>query len=119
MIALLVDNPVLTLFVVAGAGFLVGKLKIGGFSLGVSAVLFTGLAAGIRLVTLTNGSVMMSEGMLSRAGVLELLERRMSVSEASRWKPAAEPYRYAAALCGVPVDQMALIVVHPWDTDGA
>lgn len=46
MIALLVDNPVLTLFVVAGAGFLVGKLKIGGFSLGVSAVLFTGLAAG-------------------------------------------------------------------------
>ncbi|MCA1671578.1 MAG: haloacid dehalogenase type II [Actinobacteria bacterium] len=75
--------------------------------------------AGIRLVTLTNGSVPMSEGMLSRAGVLDLLERRMSVSEARRWKPAAEPYRHAAAQCGVAVDQMALIAVHPWDTDGA
>jgi 2-haloacid dehalogenase len=75
--------------------------------------------AGLRLVTLTNGSVPLSEGMLSRAGVLELLECRMSVSEAHRWKPAAEPYRYAAAQCGVSVDQMALISVHPWDTDGA
>lgn len=75
--------------------------------------------AGIRLVTLTNGSVPMSEGMLSRAGVLDLLERRMSVSEVRRWKPAAEPYRHAAAQCGVAVDQMALIAVHPWDTDGA
>lgn len=72
--------------------------------------------AGIRLVTLTNGSVPLSEGMLSRAGVLDLLERRMSVSEARRWKPAAEPYRHAAAQCGVSVDQMALIAVH---TDGA
>ncbi len=61
----------------------------------------------------------MSEGMLSRAGVLDLLERRMSVSEARWWKPAAEPYRHAAAQCGVAVDQMVLIAVHPWDTDGA
>jgi 2-haloacid dehalogenase len=75
--------------------------------------------AGIRLVTLTNGSVRMSEGMLTRAGVVDLLERRISVSEVRRWKPAAEPYRHAAAQCGVSVDQMALIAVHPWDTDGA
>lgn len=75
--------------------------------------------AGIRLVTLTNGSVALSEGMLARAGVLDLLERRMSVGEAHRWKPAAEPYRHAAAQCGVSVDQMALVAAHPWDTDGA
>lgn len=75
--------------------------------------------AGIRLVTLTNGSVALSEGMLLRAGVHELLERRMSVSEARRWKPAAEPYLYAAGQCGVSVDQMALVAVHPWDIDGA
>ena len=43
----------------------------------------------------------------------------MSVSEAHRWKPAAEPYRHAANQCGVSVDQMALVAVHPWDTDGA
>jgi 2-haloacid dehalogenase len=75
--------------------------------------------AGVRLVTLTNGSVPLSEDMLSRAGVLDLLERRMSVRDARRWKPAARPYRHAAARCGVSVDQMALVAVHPWDTDGA
>ena len=75
--------------------------------------------AGIRLVTLTNGSVALSEGTLSRAGVLELFERRMSVGDVRRWKPAAEPYRYASAQCGVSVDRMALVAVHPWDTDGA
>lgn len=75
--------------------------------------------AGIRLVTLTNGSVPLSEGMLSRAGLLDLLERRMSVGEVHRWKPAVEPYRFAAAQCGVSPDQMSLVAVHPWDTDGA
>lgn len=75
--------------------------------------------SGVRLVTLTNGSVEISESMLDRAGVLDLFERRMSVDEVRCWKPAAEPYRYAAAECGVPEEQMALIAVHPWDTDGA
>ncbi|MBA2273256.1 MAG: haloacid dehalogenase type II [Actinobacteria bacterium] len=74
---------------------------------------------GVRLVTLTNGSVAMSEAMLDRAGVLDHFERRMSVGEVRRWKPAAEPYLYAAAQCGVSLEQMALIAVHPWDTDGA
>jgi 2-haloacid dehalogenase len=75
--------------------------------------------AGVRLVTLTNGSVELSETMLERAGVLGLFERRMSVAEVRRWKPAAEPYLYAAAQCGVAVEEIALIAVHPWDTDGA
>ena len=74
---------------------------------------------GVRLVTLTNGSVAMSEAMLDRAGVLDHFERRISVGEVRRWKPAAEPYLYAAAQCGVSLEQMALIAVHPWDTDGA
>jgi putative transport protein len=37
------DDPVLVLFVVAGLGYLVGRLRIGGFGLGLSAVLFVGL----------------------------------------------------------------------------
>ncbi len=75
--------------------------------------------AGVRLVTLTNGSVALSEAMLDRAGVLDRFERRMSVAEVRRWKPAAQPYLYAAAQSGVSVGQMALVAVHPWDTDGA
>jgi putative transport protein len=43
---LLRDNDILLLFVVAGLGYLIGKVRIAGFALGVSAVLFAGLALG-------------------------------------------------------------------------
>ena len=46
MINLLVSNPTLLLFAIAGTGFFVGRINIGGFSLGVAAVLFAGLAFG-------------------------------------------------------------------------
>jgi len=75
--------------------------------------------AGVRLVTLTKGSADLAEGTFARADVLDLLERRMSVSEPRRWKPAPEAYRFAAHVCGVPIGQTALVAVHPWDVDGA
>ncbi len=43
---LLANNPLLLLFLVAAVGYLVGKVNIKGNSLGVSAVLFVGLAFG-------------------------------------------------------------------------
>lgn len=46
MIAYLVDSPLFVLFLVAAIGFLVGRIHVRGFSLGVSAVLFVGLAFG-------------------------------------------------------------------------
>ncbi len=46
MIQLLIDNPLLLLFVVAALGYPLGRIKIGSFSLGVAAVLFVGLAIG-------------------------------------------------------------------------
>ncbi|WP_433937466.1 aspartate:alanine exchanger family transporter [Sorangium cellulosum] len=46
MIRLLADSPLLLLFLVSAVGFLVGRLRIGGFHLGVAAVLFVGLGAG-------------------------------------------------------------------------
>jgi putative transport protein len=46
VIQLLHENPVLLLFLVAASGYLVGQIKIGGFSLGMAAVLFVGLAFG-------------------------------------------------------------------------
>ena len=46
MIQLLVDNPLLLLFVVAAIGYPLGQIKIRGSSLGVAAVLFVGLAFG-------------------------------------------------------------------------
>jgi putative transport protein len=46
MTRVLAENPVLLLFVVAGTGFLLGRVPIGGFRLGVAAVLFAGIAFG-------------------------------------------------------------------------
>lgn len=46
MIQLLLDNPLLLLFVIAAIGYPLGRIKIAGSSLGVAAVLFVGLAFG-------------------------------------------------------------------------
>lgn len=46
MVALLESSPFLLLMVVAGLGYLLGKIQIAGFGLGVAAVLFVGLGAG-------------------------------------------------------------------------
>lgn len=46
MIEILLENPLLLLVLTAGIGYLIGRIKIGGSSLGVAAVLFVGLAFG-------------------------------------------------------------------------
>lgn len=46
MIDLLASNPLLLLFTVSAIGYLIGRIRIGGVSLGVAAVLFVGLAFG-------------------------------------------------------------------------
>jgi putative transport protein len=40
------SQPILAIFLAIGVGYLVGQISIGGFSLGVGAVLFVGLAIG-------------------------------------------------------------------------
>lgn len=74
---------------------------------------------GIRLVTLSNGSSAVAEGLLDRAGIRDHVEALLSVEDAGVWKPAAAAYAYALERCGVdPMDAM-LVAVHPWDIDGA
>lgn len=45
-IDLLADNQLLLLFTVIGIGYLLGNIKVFGFSLGITAVLFVGMALG-------------------------------------------------------------------------
>ncbi|MBE0568848.1 MAG: transporter, partial [Deltaproteobacteria bacterium] len=45
-IRILIDNPLILLFVVAAIGYPLGRIRIRGSGLGVSAVLFVGLAVG-------------------------------------------------------------------------
>ncbi|GAB2666256.1 haloacid dehalogenase type II [Kribbella swartbergensis] len=75
--------------------------------------------AGLRIITLTNGSAAMSERMFTDGGIMPLLEHRLDVAVPQRWKPHPAAYRYAAEICDVPVERMALVAVHPWDIDGA
>lgn len=74
---------------------------------------------GLRVVTLTNGSVSLTERLLERADLADLVERRFSVDAIRRWKPAAEPYLYAVRECGVAASEAVLVAAHPWDVDGA
>jgi 2-haloacid dehalogenase len=75
--------------------------------------------AGLRVATLTNSSAAATETLLERAGVADLVERYLDVSEAARWKPAQEPYEYACRTLGLAPDAAVLVAVHPWDIHGA
>ena len=46
MVKIFVENPLLLLFLVAGIGYPLGRIRVWGNSLGVAAVLFVGLAIG-------------------------------------------------------------------------
>jgi 2-haloacid dehalogenase len=76
-------------------------------------------AAGVRMATLTNGAAEVAAELLERAGLADLVERRFSVDEVQRWKPAPEPYLHAARELDVSPAQCTLVAVHPWDIDGA
>jgi hypothetical protein len=43
LLQILIDNPLLTFCIVAALGYLLGRVRIGGSSLGMAAVLFAGL----------------------------------------------------------------------------
>ncbi|WP_369052751.1 haloacid dehalogenase type II [Kineococcus terrestris] len=75
--------------------------------------------AGHRLLTLSNGPASTADRLLAQAGVRELVEATLSVEDVGPWKPAPATYRYAARRAGVPVAELVLAAVHPWDTDGA
>ncbi|MFG3658695.1 haloacid dehalogenase type II [Streptomyces sp. NPDC047706] len=76
-------------------------------------------AAGYRLVTMTNGSSALTEGLLDRAGVRDCFEALWDVTGPRRWKPHPRAYRYAVDQAGVRPAQAMLVAVHPWDVDGA
>lgn len=73
----------------------------------------------IRLVTLSNGSASVAEGLLGRARLRGHFERLLTVEDAGVWKPAPGAYRYALEKCGVEAKEAMLVAVHPWDIDGA
>ena len=74
---------------------------------------------GIRLVTLSNGSTQVAQGLFERNGIADAFERLLSVQDAPAWKPAASAYEYALHVCDVTASEAMLVAVHPWDIHGA
>ena len=76
-------------------------------------------AAGVRVFALTNGSEKNTHTLLKSAGLLDSVDRIVSIDEAGQWKPRPEVYRYAAQVAGVEPARMALVAAHAWDCHGA
>ena len=74
---------------------------------------------GIRLVTLSNGSTAVAQGLFERNGIEGSFERLLSVQDAPAWKPALAAYEYALGVCDVAPGDAMLVAVHPWDIHGA
>jgi 2-haloacid dehalogenase len=75
--------------------------------------------AGVRVVTLTHGSPGVAEAALERGGIAPLVERTLSSEAIRAWKPNREVYLWAAGVCDVPPDRLAMVAAHGWDVQGA
>jgi len=75
--------------------------------------------AGFRLCTLTNNTAEISGQQLERAGLLEAFERRFSVDDVRRHKPAPEVYAAVARGLQTEPSKLCLVACHTWDTLGA
>jgi 2-haloacid dehalogenase len=75
--------------------------------------------AGLRLVTLSNGSSSVADRLLTGAGLRDAFETLLTVEDAGLWKPARSAYTFAAEQCGTDLGEMVLVAVHPWDIHGA
>lgn len=76
-------------------------------------------AAGLAIVTLTNGHADTTERLLARNGLDSYVQRCLSVDDVGIWKPHARPYLHAAEACGVAPERLAMVAVHSWDVHGA
>ena len=77
------------------------------------------LRAGFRLCTLTNNTAEISGLQLERAGLLQAFERRFSVDDVRRHKPAPEVYAAVARAMQTEPSKLCLVACHVWDTLGA
>ncbi|MFO7573200.1 MAG: haloacid dehalogenase type II [Gaiellaceae bacterium] len=75
--------------------------------------------AGVPIAALTNASAASAQGLLERAGVLDLFTAVLSVEAVSRYKPDPAPYLYALERFEVPAERAAFVAAHAWDVLGA
>jgi 2-haloacid dehalogenase len=75
--------------------------------------------AHVEVVTLTNGSVSITQGALERAGLRALVAATHDVEGLGGWKPVPATYLAVVEAHGCVPGRSALLAVHPWDVQGA
>jgi 2-haloacid dehalogenase len=75
--------------------------------------------AGFVMLALTNGGTATANAQIENAGLHIFVRRVISVEEVRRFKPDPRPYRHAAQLMEVDIDELMLVAAHDWDCAGA
>ncbi|BDA50797.1 probable haloacetate dehalogenase H-2 [Coccomyxa sp. Obi] len=75
--------------------------------------------AGVKVATMTNGSVEVTKKFLDRSGLSDFVKDVMDIAEVQLWKPHSQVYLHAARKLGLRASEVMLVAVHPWDTHGA
>ena len=74
---------------------------------------------GLRVATLTNGSVAYTRELLRRHDLGDAVDLMLSVEDAPAWKPDPRAYQFALDRIGADPLRTIMIAVHPWDLFGA
>lgn len=75
--------------------------------------------AGVRVMTLSNGSADVAKKLLGSTPADAAVEKYLSVDDAGAWKPAPVSYRYGLREAGVAAVDALMVAIHPWDLEGA
>jgi 2-haloacid dehalogenase len=71
-----------------------------------------------RVVVISNASSDSTRKLLARGGLDAFVDSVVSAEDVKEWKPASDPYAYAAATQDIELDRMAIVSAHPWDILG-
>lgn len=85
----------------------------------VAAALDRLRASGIPLAALTNGTMSGVKTQLRNAGLATYFDAVFSAEQVKKYKPAPEPYLFAASSLRVEPRMIFLVAAHAWDVAGA
>ncbi|MBT0567211.1 HAD family hydrolase [Williamsia sp. CHRR-6] len=75
--------------------------------------------AGVRVVTLSNGSAAVARALFESTAAATVVEEYLSVDDAGAWKPSPVAYRHGLGWAGIDAADGLMVAVHPWDLEGA
>lgn len=71
-----------------------------------------------RVVVISNASASATRKLLARGRLDAFVDSVVSAEDVQKWRPASDPYAFAAATQDVGLERMAIVSAHPWDILG-